>query len=171
MDQPLNPKVYPRTYRTSGRSLWESVLLSLFFSIPGLGLFWVVFSSGGDFYVSLFVLGCGLLILATLPVVCALKLKVVLDANRIEAQGLFPGRDCFRVSKGSLLRSQIQGRRVARNSNGWRSGSTWLIPRGEENGENAENKITMSNRPGSGLRTAGVDRFTAGSGRSGAACL
>jgi hypothetical protein len=67
-----------------------------------------------------------------------LKSKVVLDADRIETHGLFSTR--------SLKRKEIQGRRVAKTYEGWRTGDTWLIPRGEENGESAENKITISNK-------------------------
>jgi hypothetical protein len=107
-----------------------------------LGLCWLVFAAGLDDSVGLalgfmLALGCVLSILAALPVASALKSKVVLDSERIEVQRLFSSR--------SLQRSEILGRRVAKSNDGFRTGGTWLIPRGSDNGEDAENKITISN--------------------------
>jgi hypothetical protein len=139
MDQPLNPTEYPRSYRTSGLWLCVNVLLSLIFSIPGLGLCWLDLSegTGSSRDIALLAVGCVLTLLAALPIVTAFKSKVVLDADRIETQGLFSTR--------SLQRSEILGRRVGKNNDGVRTGGTWLIPRGADHGEDAENSITISN--------------------------
>src|ERR1700694_4404360 len=136
MDQLLNATEYPRTYRISGRWLCINVLLSLVFSIPGLGLCWIVLSDGPYGCLGLLALGCVLLLLAALPVASALKSKVVLGSERIEVGRLFSSR--------SLQRSEILGRRVSKNNDGMRTGGTWLISRGSDSGEDAENKITIS---------------------------
>lgn len=142
MGQPLNPTEYPRSYRTSGMWLCLNVLLSLVFIVPALGVCWLVFAAGPDGSVVGIALSCVLslgCVLSVLAVIAStLKSKVVLNADRIETHGL--------LSTRSLQRSEIQGRRVAETYEGWQTGDTWLIPRGDETGEYAENKITISNK-------------------------
>jgi hypothetical protein len=143
MEQQLITTEYPRIYRTPGRWFFVNVLFSLVLSMPGLGLCWLDIHFGDDGSIVLLGLGCALSLLGALPIISALRAKVVLDADRIETQGLF--------SRRSIVLSEIQGRRAVKDGNGWRTGSTWLIPRGAED---ADNKITISNelRGNSALR-------------------